>query len=75
VPGLTLDDESKLRDAFHKSNSSHESMEKISKLALFAAYWPACWRIARQTSATGVLVFTGAYYFGFYKQIVQPFGV
>jgi hypothetical protein len=72
---LTLDDETKLRTAFYSANSSHETIEKLSKVALFVGFWPAAWQIARQTRPVGVAIFAGAYYFGLYKQVVQPFNL
>jgi len=45
-------------------------METLSKVALFVGFWPATWQLARQTRPIGVAVFAGAYYFGFYKQVV-----
>lgn len=46
----------------------------MTKVALFAAFWPAAWQIARVTRPSSVLLFAGAYY-GAYRFIVEPFGL
>lgn len=72
--GLTQDDETKLRAAFHANNGSHETWSTIEKAALFVGFWPAAWSLARKTKPSSVFFFAGAYY-GFYKFVVQPFGI
>ena len=41
--------------------------------ALFLAFFPATWKLAYHVRPASVALWTGAYYFGLYKGLAQPF--
>lgn len=71
--GLTHDDETKLRSAFWAQNAMQEQMGMVSKGALFLAYVPLTYRLAKIWKPTTLAIWTGAYYFGLYQGAVEPF--
>lgn len=72
--GLLLADEELMREAFHSTNQAQETEAKFTKIAMFGAFWPAAYRMARQVRPSTVGLFAVAY-FGFYKMAVQPFSI
>jgi hypothetical protein len=71
---LTAIDERKLRAAFNQSNNSHETMEYITKGAMFVGFWPLAYKLARISRPSTVFFFAGTYLAG-YKYGVQPFAL
>jgi len=67
--GLTHDDETKLRSAFWAQNAMQEQMGMVSKAALFLAYVPLTYRLAKIWKPTTLAMFTGLYYFGLYQGV------
>jgi len=73
--GLTLADEVKLRESFNSLNNQHETQDNVISAALFLGFFPAVYKLSAQVRPSSVALFAAAYYFGFYKGVVQPFGV
>ena len=70
--GLLLEDEKQLRAAFNDYNSQHDAMDKYTKIALFAGFFPACFQLSRQMRPTTIGFFAVGYV-AFWKYGVQPF--
>ena len=75
APGLLLDDERELRNAFTSAKQSYDMQVKVIQGAMFLAFWPATWKLALHARPASVALWAGAYYFGLYKGLAQPFAV
>lgn len=67
-----MDDERELRAAYFNCEKQNEFMVNAGTAALFIAYFPMTYRMAAVVRPTTLALWTGAYYFGLYKQGLQP---
>ena len=72
---LLLSDERELRNAFVSAKQSYDTQMKVTQAGLFLAFWPATWKLALHVRPASVALWAGAYYFGLYKGLAQPFAV
>ena len=69
---LLLEEERELRSAYFNAESAYNTMRMVGTGALFLAYFPLTYRLAAVVRPTTLLLWTGAYYYGGYKQGLEP---
>jgi hypothetical protein len=72
---LLLEDERTLRTAFNSAKDTYETSLTAAQGAMFLGFWPIAYRLSLQVKPATLLLFSGAYYFGLYKQVVEPFAL
>ena len=69
---LLLDDERQLRQAYQSARYQYAISKHAGQAALFLAYFPLTYRLAAQVRPVTLALWTGAYYFGLYKNGLMP---
>ena len=69
---LLLDDERQLRSAFTSAESGYNFQRHAGAGTLFLAYFPLTYKLAARVKPASLILWTGAYYFGLYKQGLLP---
>ena len=69
---LLLDDERELRAAYFQAEQAYNVTRQAGMAALFLGFWPLTYRLAATVRPATLLLWTGAYYYGAYKQGLEP---
>ena len=69
---LLLEDERELRAAYFNAERSYDFMRNAGTAALALAYFPLTYRLAAVVKPATLLLWSGAYYYGAYKQGFEP---
>ncbi len=69
---LTLADERELRAAYHSAEQNYNFQRTVGTAALALAYLPLTYRLAAVVRPSTLLLWTGAYYYGLYRQGLEP---
>ena len=69
---LTLADERELRAAYTTAESNYALQRQVGQAALLLAYFPLTYRLAAFVKPTTLLLWTGAYYYGAYRNGLEP---
>ena len=69
---LLLEDERQLRAAYFGAERNYTYMRQAGQLGLFLAYFPLTYRLAAVVRPATLLLWTGAYYYGAYKNGLEP---
>ena len=69
---LTLADERELRAAYYHAEANFNMQRQVGTAALLLAYIPLTYRLAAVVRPTSLLLWTGAYYYGAYRQGLEP---
>jgi len=70
--GLILEDERELRSSFYSALNSFETQRMVGQAALFFGFFPLTYRLAATVRPPTLLIWTAAYYFGAYKNGLEP---
>lgn len=65
---LLLEDERQLRAAYFSSEAEYNTLRQVGTASLFIAYFPLTYRLAAKVKPLTLALWTGAYYYGTYKQ-------
>ena len=69
---LLLDDERQLRSAYFTCESQYKMLRQVGQAGLFLAYFPLTYRLAATVRPATLLLWTGTYYYGAYKNGLEP---
>ena len=69
---LLLDDERELRSAYFSAETAYSTMKMVGTATLFLAYFPLTYRLAATVRPVTLALWTGAYYYGGYKNGLEP---
>ena len=69
---LTLADERELRAAYFNAENTYNTSRTAGQAALFGAFLPLTYKLAAVVRPATLLVWGGAYYYGLYRQGLEP---
>ena len=69
---LLLSDEREMRTAYFRSESQYNMLRQAGQAGLFLAFLPLTYRLAASVRPVSLLLWTGAYYYGAYKNGLEP---
>lgn len=73
--GLTLADEREMRAAFDTASNAYDMQRMVGQAALFIGFFPMTYRLAASVRPITLVLWTGAYYFGAYKNGLEPLAI
>ena len=65
-------DERELRSAYFRSESQYSMLRQAGQMGLLLAYLPLTYKLAASVRPATLLLWTGAYYYGAYKNGLEP---
>lgn len=69
---LLLDDERQLRNSYFLAEKNYTMLRQAGQAGLLLAYFPLTYRLAAVVRPATLVLWTGAYYYGAYKNGLEP---
>ena len=67
-----LEDERQLRSAFQAAENGYNVQRQVGTAALFLGYFPLTYKLAAKCKPATIALWSVAYYYGLYKNGLQP---